>query len=413
MTTQPIAEDYTTLFQQNVIRSVQAVLTRARRDGSYLPDVTARERIMTVLEHAFRPPETWLPLKELLLLLAPKVDQAGLRAQWLPHLERGLATSITNGDRAAAAALHCDIGLMHQRLDKLTTAQEHLQRACILAREEKNPLLLGLALQRLAEIARLQRHYQECNAFLREAETLVTADPAAQAYGLFIAGKAAFDQHDLTAAAAAFTQAMAFWHRSDNPGRAALCLQNLARIAAARGEPLTAIPLYEQAIALLTASGDLSNLAVVQMNLGVAYYECRQYAEALALYTAAEASFHAMSDDRYLAMVYNNLGLGYAALGEWQKAEASLQRSIELYQQVDDSKAWISAKGNLGITYLDQAHYAPAIQILQEALAELQTTEHDPEYERLHQALSKYLGLAQQGSAEAPPPSQAETTNVR
>lgn len=399
MTTQfAPSEDYAALFRQNVIRSVKAVLTRAQQDGARLPDVTARERALAVLDHAFRLPETWSTLKELLLLLAPKMDQAGLRTQWLPHLERGLTASITYDDQATEAALCCDLGLLHQRLDKLPTAQRHLQRASALAKEQKNWPLLCLALQRLAEIARLQRHYQECNALLHEAEALGTADPSAQAYGLFIAGKAAFDQHDLTAATTAFTQAMALWQREDQPGRAALCLQNLGRIAVAHKEPRNAIPLYTEAMELLTAAGDLSNLAVVQMNLGIAYYECQQYGEALALYTAAEAGFHAMSDDRYLAMVYNNLGLAYAALGEWQKAELTLRRGIKVHQWIGDKKAWINTKGNLGIIYFDQAQYTTAIQILQEALLELQSTDHDPEYERLEQALKKYLTLAQEHS---------------
>ncbi|MEZ4727701.1 MAG: tetratricopeptide repeat protein [Caldilineaceae bacterium] len=254
---------------------------------------------------------------------------------------------------------------------------------------------LGLALQRQAELARLQRHYAECDTLLYAARALFADDHPAQAYGLFVAGKAAFDQHDLAAATVAFTQALRLWEAAGNSSRAALCIQNLGRIAVARGEPQMAIPLYEQAIELLAAAGDLSNLAIVQMNLGIAYYECRQYDDALALYERAEAGFHTMNDDRYLAMVYNNLGLVYTALNAWNEAELNLRHSIELHQRVGDNKAWISTKSNLGIAYLNQAHYIPAIQILQEALTELQATDRDPEYERLQQDLTMYLALAQ------------------
>ena len=115
----------------------------------------------------------------------------------------------------------------------------------------------------------------------------------------------------------------------------------------------------------------------------------------MALYCEAEIQFLAMNDDRYLAMVYNNFGLIHTAFKEWNEAKTMLQRSIRLYQQLGDHKAWISAKGNLGIAYIEQANYAQAIAILEEALRELQTTNHDSHYEWLYQELNKHLTQAQ------------------
>lgn len=397
--TLPISEeDYPALFQQNVLRSVQAIRSRARRETVPRLTEAARTRVFTMLDYAFRLREAWPALSELLRLLAPQFDRAGYWVQWLPYLEQGIAASVAYTDDKTEAALSCDLGLLYQRLGKLDIAQLHLGRACTLAREQADPLLLCLALQQLAEIARLQRDYPQCDALLAEASMFFAADHPAQAYGLFTAGKAAFDRHDHVAATHAFTQAMTLWQAEGNHGRAALCIQNLGRLATARGEPQVAIPLYEQAIEHLTSTGDLSSLAVVQMNLGIAYYEYRQYTQAIAFYRVAEASFHALGDDRSLATVYNNLGLAHAALGGWEEAEISLRYSIEAYQKVGDSKARISAKGNLGIVYLEQAQNVPAIHILQEALTELQSTNHDPEYERLWQELAKYLKLAQQRS---------------
>lgn len=394
-------EEYAVLFRRNVLRSVQALLVRARRETSLGLTETAATRVLAVLEYALELDETWPSVGELLRLLAPRFDLAGYRVQWLPYLERSVAVSVAHRDRKCEAALCCDLGLMHQRLGNLATAQELLGRACALARTEGEWATLCLALQRRAELARLHRRYQECEALLREAGALFAADHPAQAYGIFVAGKAAFDQHDLDAATTAFTQARRLWQGEDNSGRAALCIQNLGRIATARGDPQMAIPLYEQAIELLTAVSDWSNLAATQMNLGVTYYKCHQYTEALAFYSAAEIRFHTMNDDRHLAMIYNNLGLVYTALGELHEAEINLQRSITLYQQIGDNKAWISTKSNLGIVYLNQAQYPLAIQVLQEALTELQTTDHDPEYERLQQDLTAYLALAQARRVES------------
>lgn len=399
MTTYPIAHDqndYGDVFQQNVVRSLRAVLTRAEAEAGAALSATLRARVEAVLTYAFETPAGWPLLRLLLRRLTPRFNLAGAWAVWAPYLEKGLAACEVRADAATRAVLLADLGLMNQRLSRLAAADAQLQEAATLARAQGDADLLALALQRRAEVARLERRYADCTALLAEASALFPADATAQAHGLFIAGKAAFDQHDLVAATTAFTQAMTLWEVEGNSGRIALCIQNLGRIATAQGEPLAAIPLYEEAIDLLISTDDVSNLPVVQLNLGIAYYELRQYKQAMALYCEAEIQFLAMNDDRYLAMVYNNFGLIHTAFKEWNEAKTMLQRSIRLYQQLGDHKAWISAKGNLGIAYIEQANYAQAIAILEEALRELQTTNHDSHYEWLRQELTKHLTQAQE-----------------
>lgn len=398
MTTYPIAQDqndYGDVFQQNVVRSLQAVLTRAEAETGAALSATLRARVEAVLTYAFETPAGWPLLRLLLRRLTPRFNLAGAWAVWAPYLEKGLAACEVRADAATRAALLADLGLLNQRLSRLAVAEAQLAEAATLARAQGDQDLLGVALQRRAEVARLERRYDACAALLAEAGALFPADATAQAPVLFVAGKAAFDQHDLAAATTAFTQAMKLWEVEGNSGRVAVCIQNLGRIAAAQGELSTAIRLYEEAINLLIVAGDLNSLAVVRMNSGIAYYLCKQYEQALTLYQMAEISFQTMSDERSLAMVYNNLGLVYTALNDWIEAEVNLQRSIWLYQQIDDRKASISARGNLGIAYLEQARYPQAIQTFQESLTELQTTAHDPYYEQLWQDLNKYLTQAQ------------------
>lgn len=391
-----LEDDYPALFRQHVLRSAQAVLVRAQSESTPRLNETVRTRIFTVLDYALRLPDAWPTVRELLRVLSPQFNLGGYWIQWLPYVERGITAGENHQDQTTIAALSCDLGLLYQRLGKLDVAETHLIHACTVARAAKEPVILGLALQQLAEVERLRRRYLECNARLAEALALFAATDPAQAYGLFIAGKAFLDQHDLAAAATAFTNAISLWQAEGNQGRLALCIQNLGRIAALRGDPNAAIPLYEQAIELLTAVGDWSNIPAVKLNLGTAYYLCHNYEQAQLLYEEAESSFQAMNDDRTLAMVYNNLGLVYTAWGEWRKAEANLQRGMALHQQMGDKKAWINTKGNLGIVYLEETRYSQAITTFQEALAELQTTAHDPEHERLWNELTKYLTQAQE-----------------
>ena len=389
-------DDYPTLFRQHVLRSVQAVLVRARHDATPGLSEAGRTRIFAVLDYALRLADAWPTVRELLRVLSPQFNLGGYWMQWLPYLERSIATSITQGDEEMKATLIAEVGLLHQRLNRLDSAEIYLKQATQLARQQGNPALLGLVLQRQAEVERLHRHYAECSALLDEAQALFIANDPAQAYGLFIRGKAALDQHDLVAANSALTEALRLWQAENDQARAALCIQNLGRIAAAHGELSAAISLYEQALDLLNSVGNWSNIPSVKLNLGIAYYLLHNYEQALVLYEEAESGFQSMNDDRTLAMVYNNLGLVYTAWGEWRKAEANLQQSIALHQQMGDKKAWINTKGNLGIVYLEEARYDQAITTFQAALTELQTTPHDPEYERLWNELTKYLTQAQE-----------------
>ncbi len=398
MTTYPITNDpndYGAVFHKNILRSLQALLTQVAAETGPALSATLRARVEAALEYAFATPGGWPLLRQLLRRLTPKFNLAGAWMVWTPYLEKGLAASVAQNDDATRAVLLADLGLMNQRLSRLAVADTQLAEAAALARAQGDDALLGLALQRRAEVARLERRYGDCAALLTEAGALFPPDATAQAHVFFVAGKAAFDQHDLATATTAFTQAMALWKAEGNSGRIALCIQNLGRIAVAQGEPLAAIPLYEEAIDLLTLAGDLSNVPVVQLNLGNAYYALRQYKQAMTLYCEAETQFLALNDDRYLAMVYNNFGLIHTAFKEWAEAKTSLQRSIMLYQQLGDNKAWISAKGNLGIAYIEQAGYPQAIEILEEALAELETTNHDAHHEWLRQELTKHLTQTQ------------------
>lgn len=390
--------NYTALFEQNILRSLQAVLTQAETGPGL--SATLRARVEAVLTYAFETPAGWPLLRLLLRRLTPRFNLAGAWAVWAPALEKGLAASVAQNDDATKAALLADLGLMNQRLSRLAAADAQLAEAADLAHAQGDDELCGLALQRRAEVARLERRYADCTALLAAAGALFPPDATAQAHGLFVTGKAAFDQHDLAAATTAFTQAMTLWQAAGNQGFTALCIQNLGRIATAQGELQTAIKLYTQAIDLLITVGDLSNLPVVQLNLGVACYHNQQYEQAILLYKEAEANFQTVDDNRYLAMLYNNFGLVHIALHEWNEAEANLQRAILLHQRVGDNKAWINTKGNLGIAYLEQARYPQAIQTFQEALTELQTTAHDPEYERLQREITKYLTQAQERYGE-------------
>lgn len=62
-------------------------------------------------------------MRALLLTLAPKMEQAGFRQDWLSYLARRLDQAHSLEDRRAEAELNLQVGYLHLRLRQLDQAR--------------------------------------------------------------------------------------------------------------------------------------------------------------------------------------------------------------------------------------------------------------------------------------------------
>lgn len=349
-------------FQQIVLRSVRASLRQIQQLNGAFPADQLQRRALAALDYGLNLPDAWEPTRELLFLLAPTLEQATQRYNWLTFLQRGLCYSRTIADWATAGALGSEIGILLQRLGDLVEARTYLEQACARLRLVKNNDALVTALGRLAELARIQRCYGECTSLTTEIFARVAPDSVGAAYAYFVRGKAAFDQSQLVEAESCFRQALAIWSPVELR-RAALCIQNLGRIAWKQAQYATAIQYFEEALASFKEQQDQNNRAVVKMNLGIVYWEIGQITDALRYYEQASAVFRELNHPLYLAMVYNNCGLAYSTLQQWRQAEECYHLSIALWAKLGDVQSGSDPAIGLGVVYTQQARLPEALAL--------------------------------------------------
>ncbi len=90
---------YGVVFREYVRRSVRRALADARAAEAGLP-AEQREQALQTLTFALDATDAWPEARDLLVALAPKLDQAGWREEVVPYLLRGIEVSESTGDDA-------------------------------------------------------------------------------------------------------------------------------------------------------------------------------------------------------------------------------------------------------------------------------------------------------------------------
>src|SRR5215217_6778591 len=106
-------QDNSAQFTEYVRRGLRFTL----RQGLASPGVLAeeiREQALALLDLSLPVETVWPQARDLLLAMAPKMEQAGFRDEWFPFLEAGLRQSEQQGDRLTAAEVQFQLGLLHR-----------------------------------------------------------------------------------------------------------------------------------------------------------------------------------------------------------------------------------------------------------------------------------------------------------
>ena len=94
------------MFQDYIRAGVQASLARVQAVEHTLPELD-RQQAWHLLSFALDLPEVWDETRALLLALAPKMEQAGFRMEWLVYLMEGHRRSQTYADWKPVLNANC------------------------------------------------------------------------------------------------------------------------------------------------------------------------------------------------------------------------------------------------------------------------------------------------------------------
>lgn len=369
---------YAVLFRQYIQRGVQARLAAVRNAGPALP-AEEREQSLHTLEFALDLPDAWPEARALLIVLAPKLDQAGVRQDWLPFLQRGIEQCQENGDEAGQAEMELHLGLLLMVMGRMEEAHRLFSASAGRFQALGDWHNQARALNRWAYIDHLQHETASAGRLVHQALSLVGPDDTETSYGQFVLGSLARDRHDWPEALSYLQQALEGWQRHGDPVMIARSLTNLGTAQRGAGQIDRAIASFTQAIELMQTVDDPVNEATTRINLGNAYWALGQPEKALNYYLQAEPVFRMTQDNLRLARVNTTIGIVAIQLGQWDRAQAALETAIDLSRMLGDRRAVANAMDALGELHLRQGQPGAALAILQQALEELAGLYDDPD----------------------------------
>jgi len=399
---------YQTLFTDYLSAALAESLARVRTSEGTLPETTRRQawhllsfalngadRGQPSTAHAL--PDTWSQTGALVLALAPKMEQAGFREEWVVYLTAAHQASEARADWWLAAHCELEIGLLYRLMSRFDAA--HAWSAASVEHFVALGDILGerRALNELAWLEQLQHNYAEATRHAERALALADQPDVERGMSLRVLGMIANSQRQWQSAQRYHEQALVIFEQQNDQRRIAWSLQNLAVALQEQMAFPQAILLYQRAIGILEALGDSYHTAIVQMNVGRAYYQSGEAEQGLLYLTKAATQFHLMADPLYIARVETNLGICHYARQHYATAADAFLTAIAAYTRLGDQAWKLNAVAGLGMVYVADQQYAQAIQLLEPALVESEQIKAHPYYESIVNYLRQYLAEAKQG----------------
>lgn len=350
-TTTRDSNDYPAVFRRMIERSVTLALQEAARP-QWRPEPEKQAQLLFALANALRLPTAWPETLPLLAELAPRMEQVGLREEWLAYLERGINCADLSGDRQTAASLVLERGILLERLGRLpeaqTTLADAIDRFAILA----DQLGQAKAHNRLAYVLRGRRMADAAAQQVEQAMRLLDQSDAETNYCHMVWGLLAYDRRDWKEAEHHLRRSVQGWRDGKEQRLYAMALINLAAVSMSAANFEGARESLQEAVGILSLIGDMANEALVHLNMGTTYLFLQQPHAAIAESLAAEAVYRSLQDEQRLALIYTNLGLAYTEISAWENAESYFEAAIQRFAALDDYPNLVETLIDRGELYL-------------------------------------------------------------
>jgi len=388
------------LFQTYIAQNMRYALSRVQALDDSLPDDEEREMLLHALTFGLESPNAWPQTRQTLLLLAPKMEQAGYRGELVTFLEHGIRVSKERQDSETEAELRLQLGILLQLLSQYDDADAQLAIGLELFKDLSMKRGEARVLNRQAWVARRKQQFERSEELLNAARERLDEDDDQYAYALLVLGSVRLDQQRWQEAIAVNRQALAIWDATDNQRMQAWTYTNMGMAFWQLQDLEQAVIHFRRALALFNKVDDPVHKAVAAMNLGGVFIDMEQPQTALEYFLEAERTFCDTQEDLRLAKIYNNIGQAYLSLDQLESAVTAFERSIQLWNQIGGyNLRWLNAMTSLGIAHRRSEHYHMAINILSEARCLLPTIEDEPNYLVLAREIADELLLARDGLA--------------
>ncbi|MCO6452902.1 MAG: tetratricopeptide repeat protein [Caldilineales bacterium] len=380
--------DATATFRAHVARGLsyaterasgdrQAVFSQADRDlALYLPDLALR--IGDDRERIYR----------YLLTVAPRMEQAGHRWQWLRALEHGLSYARQFADTAIEAELLLHLGYLHLLLGSYDRALEELKNSQAIFRQLEDVRGMARAQIRQAFVLRRQGQLNAAWDMANQALNLLPADDAERALGAMALGVILLERQEYQQAAITMKEALTMAVSNGDKRMESWLHEHLGAVMRRTGD--FDETKYHLARSRELAPDDPVHKAVITMTLGAVHFESGEVAQALEGFLEAKEVFLQYAELPRLAIAYNNLGMAYKTLGRTEQAIDAYHASIDLWRQLGNATPLANTTAGLALVYQAQNQHQQAIELFDMALEILAGRADDPQSQKLTKRIQGY-----------------------
>jgi len=385
----PLAPAPSALLARYIARNARYTLSVIEDAGHGLTDQQL-EMALQALDFTLKDSSSWPQARDLLLALAPIMEQRGHYGVWQRFLESGLAVSQEMDDDEAEMRLRYHLGILWQHRARYEAAIEQHELALKLAQRREDRLWQARLYSRLASHRRHLRQWDKAESLLDRAQALMqAADKEEQGYVHLLRGAIHLDRREWQLAYDNFQKSLFWWQESGDKKQIAKAQANLGLVARRLQRIDEAEEHLSRAIQLLTELQDERLLAVARMNLGGMLSDYGKPEKGLILLREAEVFFRRVQDKFRLAMTVTNLGRTYYELEEWDLARSAMTMGLDLWQELDMPTKALNTLVGLAAIYARQGDVKQAQKLVQQGRVKLSGIANPQDRNFLHDAFTE------------------------
>jgi tetratricopeptide (TPR) repeat protein len=373
------------------VKSLQAALGYwQRRLNEAAPKELDAERhnLYRAVQFGLQHPETRTAAAELATSAFSFVFARGYWQEWLRVMEQAAAVA-AELPALSRFWLLTRLGNLRRLNRHLDAALDVHREALVLSQQMGEPLLLAEAHYHLGRALRAVRRYQEAQAQLQAAETLLAQNGGEGAARLAVLtnnalGRVAHDRGQLDEAQIFLERAVAYAREHCDPSLLADQLHDLGNVHRDTGKYEEALAKYEEALSLLEDSGQRLNRILIQRSAGVLHFARQAYSQAEVVFRHIDRPFLHETGNLYQeAIILVSLGNAVLYQERYQEAVQTLADSVAIWRQLEDEVELANAVGSLGEALAGLGQKEDACAAFEEALALLSEYLDNPRARRL------------------------------
>ncbi len=382
------------LFTNYIIAGVEASLARVRAAEYVIPQ-TDRQQAWQILSFALKVEGAWSVTRELLLALAPKMEMAGFREEWIAYLEKGINCAQKIDDVQAIAECEIQIGILYRLMSRFEEASSWTTMSVEHFAAHNNTHGQARALHELAWLAQLQHDYERAERHIADIAALSLIDEITYADIWRVKGMIAMGRRQWTEAVHSHRQALSLFQQTNDVRKIAWSMQNIGYALKELGVLDEAGDYLKQAAETLQTLQDHHHMAIVWMNLANVLVRQENPQLACEFFVAAQEIFEKQGNLLNQAHVLTNLGIAYLELGEPTVAQSMFRKASALYLSLGDLTWHINALDGSVMALIASGEYVDALQLADQALVLLPQIRNSSYYENLLEKLTEHRSEAE------------------